>query len=116
MKGNPMANGHGGARTPANPAPVSGPGKFSQRTDGGPSQVRSVVPDQPYGDAKQQMADQSLQPMAGQEPVNGSGGLPNVSGVSPLEPHSTPYSAGDFNAPSSRPNEPITAGVPIGPG
>jgi hypothetical protein len=30
-----MANGHGGYRQPMNPAPVSGPGALSQRTDGG---------------------------------------------------------------------------------
>ena len=30
---------HGGKRTPGNPAPVSGPGQLSQRTDGGPQQV-----------------------------------------------------------------------------
>lgn len=29
-----MANGHGGYREPTNPAPVSGPGALSQRTDG----------------------------------------------------------------------------------
>lgn len=29
-----MANGHGGPRTPTNPAPVSGPGALSRRTDG----------------------------------------------------------------------------------
>ena len=30
-----MANGRGGYRQPSNPAPVSGPGALSKRTDGG---------------------------------------------------------------------------------
>ena len=36
-----MANGHGGYREPANPAPVSGPGALSRRTDG---QMKGPVP------------------------------------------------------------------------
>lgn len=31
-----MTEGRGGYRRPTNPAPVSGPGELSQRTDGGP--------------------------------------------------------------------------------
>jgi hypothetical protein len=36
-----MANGHGGPRTPANPAPVSGPGALSKRTDGAQPKMQS---------------------------------------------------------------------------
>ena len=34
---------HGGKRTPGNPAPVSGPGQLSQRTDGGPQRLRDPL-------------------------------------------------------------------------
>lgn len=45
-----MANGHGGQRTPANPAPVSGPGALSARTDGGATSPPPMVGDGSYGD------------------------------------------------------------------
>jgi hypothetical protein len=107
-----MASAHGGYRKPANPAPVSGPGAHSQRTDGGPAQSISAVPDQGYGDMTQQMNDQRTAPMGGKP------SLPNVPATPPPPPgHQMPaYSGGDFGAPTSRPNEPVTAGVPIGPG
>ena len=90
-----MADGHGGQRTPANPAPVSGPGALSQRTDGGPtSQPPMVAAGGPYGSRQDMMAIQSGAPMAG----GGGAGLP------PLD------------APSARPDEPVTAGVDAGPG
>ena len=41
---------HGGYRTPSNPAPVSGPGSLSQRTDGGPRQVQAEMSGMPYGE------------------------------------------------------------------
>lgn len=103
---------HGGYRKPANPAPVSGPGAQSKRTDGGPAQSISAAPDQPYGDAGQQMNDQRIAPMGGKPPAPK---MPNV-------PASTdglqmpPYQGGDFAAPTARPNEPVTTGVPLGPG
>jgi hypothetical protein len=105
---------HGGYRKPANPAPVSGPGAHSQRTDGGPAQVLSAAPDQPYGAMSQQMNDQRTTPMGG-KPNPPS--LPNVPATPPAAGHQMPaYSGGDFGAPTARPNEPVTAGVPIGPG
>lgn len=39
----------GGTRRPANPAPVSGPGALSQRTDGGPANPITELPSQGYG-------------------------------------------------------------------
>lgn len=104
---------HGGYRKPANPAPVSGPGAHSRRTDGGPAQVISTAPDQTYGDAKQQHADQAIAPMGGAEPLPAA---PNVPATPPNAGGRTPYSGGPFNAPSNRPGEPVTTGVPIGPG
>lgn len=108
---------HGGYRKPANPAPVSGPGKYARRTDGGPAQSLSTVPDQPYGQQSADLASQRIAPMAGQQPLPSAptptpGGQDQGGGAV-----SAPqYSGGAFNAPSARPGEPITHGVDIGPG
>ena len=93
-----MPNGHGGYRRPANPAPVSGPGKLSRRTDGGPGSGQPVrdLPDARYGENAAFRAAQQAAPM--------SGGGVDLSNVVP------------FGAPSQRPEEPITAGMPFGPG
>lgn len=105
-----MANGHGGYRKPANPAPVSGPGKFSKRTDG---QVTSTMPGQDYGQAKQDHAVQSLKPMAAAPQMPPAAQVPAQPGQASGAPA---YSGPDFGAPSSRPHEPVTAGAPAGPG
>lgn len=89
-----MADGHGGYRRPENPAPVSGPGKFSQRTDGGPEQPMRYVPGMPYGEGQELMDIQHGAPMA------------EAAG-----PQMIP-----FHAPTERPDEPITHGAPIGAG
>jgi hypothetical protein len=94
-----MANGHGGQRTPAHPAPVSGPGALSQRTDGGAtSQPPMVANGGPYG-SRQEM--ESIQ-----------GGAPLAA--APAGP--TPADLIPFGAPSQNPGEPITAGAALGPG
>ncbi len=110
-----MANGHGGPRTPANPAPVSGPGAHSRRTDGRPgdAQSMSTVPDQPYGDAKQQMADQRIAPMGGAPQMPPP---PNIAASDASSPQQPQYGGGPLNAPSGRPHEPVTAGAELGPG
>lgn len=87
-------NNHGGHRTPANPAPVSGPGALSQRTDGGATQAPMLASGGPYG-SRQDMAEiQGGAPMAG----------PTRASLPPLD------------APSARPDEPVTAGAPVGAG
>lgn len=67
---------HGGYRRPANPAPVSGPGALSRRTDGGPGQqpIREL-PDADYGEAKDFREMQQAAPMAAGQlpPVDASG-------------------------------------------
>lgn len=94
-----MANGHGGERTPANPAPVSGPGALSARTDGGPtSQPPMVASGGPYGSRQEMEAIQSGADMQG-----GGGGM---TGPTPLP----------LTAPTASPDEPITSGVPVGAG
>ena len=88
----------GGYRRPSNPAPVSGPGALSQRTDGGPAtQPQMVASGGAYGDRKEMLDIQSGAPMAG-------------GGATP------PPSAIPFDAPTSNPGEPVTAGAALGPG
>lgn len=89
-----MADGHGGYRQPAQPAAASGPGALSQRTDGGPTQAPMMAPGGGYGD-RQEMA--SIQ---GGAPLAGGGG-----------PAPTP-----LDAPTARPDEPVTAGAALGAG
>lgn len=93
-----MANGHGGYRKPSNPAPVSGPGSLSRRTDGGAGQPVRVAPGGEYGSRQEMEQLQSGAEMQG-------GG-----GAAPL-PQPTP-----LTAPTERPDEPITAGAALGPG
>lgn len=94
----------GGYRQPANPAPVSGPGALSQRTDGGavegmtPPQAKTDWTGLPYGDNKEVNDQQSGADLAGN---------PVPTMPSPVVP---------LSAPSQRPNEPVTTGIPIGPG
>lgn len=106
-----MAGGHGGPRTPAKPAVVSGPGALSRRTDGN-FQTASTMPDLPYGEKKQEMASQAIAPMAGQQPMAKPADVVNAQQPDPRQP----YQGGDFGAPTDRPNEPVTSGVPIGDG
>lgn len=98
----------GGYRQPAKPAPASGPGKSSRRTDGGPGQPVRALSDAAYGEQATYRADQQGAPMASGQPPGGQQGNPmpaaDLSGVVP------------FGAASERPNEPITAGADAGAG
>jgi hypothetical protein len=91
----------GGYRKPENPAPASGPGALSRRTDGGPAQGAKYMSGMPYGENT--MDQQTAAPMAGKPSV------PSMQSM-PME-MPTP-----LMAPSTRPNEPITSGVDIGDG
>lgn len=99
-----MANGHGGPRTPANPAPVSGPGALSKRTDGQP---KMQLPDAKYGEQASFQQAQSAAPMAQAPVAGGSTPIPSPGNVPPITP---------LQAPTERPNEPVTAGAALGPG
>jgi hypothetical protein len=103
-----MANGHGGYRKPSKPAPVSGPGKLARRTDGGPAQKVRDIPSQGYGDAAGFRALEQAAPMAANDvpqPSPAGGGGPG-----------SPLDVIPFNAPTSRPDEPVTSGSPLGAG
>ena len=111
-----MADGHGGKRTPDHPAPVSGPGAHSRRTDGGPGakQVLSAAPDQEYGAMKQQLNDERTAPMAGATPLPPAAPVPTAGGGSAAQ--APTFSGSGFAAPSTRPDEPVTHGADAGPG
>lgn len=100
-----MAAQHGGYRPPTQPAPVSGPGAMSRRTDG--KQAVQPLPNAKYGENAAFQAAQGAAPMS--ESGGGMGGAmpalaPDISGLTPM------------GAPTQRPNEPITAGMSGGPG
>ena len=85
----------GGYRQPEHPAPVSGPGSLSRRTDGGPGQPVRDLPNPSYGDRKD---------------------FREIQGSAPMEGASTPAPSTPFDAPSQRPEEPVTAGAAAGMG
>lgn len=87
---------HGGYRKPTSPAAASGPGALSRRTDGQPSMD---LPDAKYGEGAAFTAAQQAAPMSA-SPAPGV----DLSSIIP------------FGAPSQRPDEPVTAGLPGGPG
>ena len=86
-----MADGHGGPRTPRNPAPVSGPGALSQRTDG--VQSPSYIAGGDYGDG-------------GLMEEQGGAAMVAAPAVQPVP----------LSAETQAPARPITDGVPVGPG
>lgn len=88
----------GGYQQPSNPAPVSGPGAMSQRTDGGPADAQPirVAPGGAYGERQEMAALQGSAPMA-------------QAASMPMEPV-------PFDAPTQYPDEPVTAGAPVGDG
>lgn len=100
-----MAEGQGGYRRPSNPAPVSGPGAMSQRTDGGPA--AQYVSGLPYGEGQAFYDLQTSAPMGSQsstKPRTRKGGEPARGALVPL------------TAPTQRPDEALTTGNPLGPG
>lgn len=95
----------GGYRRPSNPAPVSGPGALSRRTDGGPTQGAKQMTGGKYGESKQLMQQQQAAPMAAApKPKAGNVHMPQGNPITAL------------TAPTQRPNEPLTAGAPFGAG
>ena len=85
---------HGGYRAPAKPAAVSGPGKYSQRTDGKPgAQAVRAMTGGPYGKDTSGLPAPSGLPQA----LAGSGVVP-------------------MDHPTERPDEPATSGIDIGAG
>lgn len=98
----------GGARQPSNPAPVSGPGQLSRRTDGGPGNDKQpirVPTGGSYGDASQMMQMQQAAPL---------GASPGGDQVNPLA--GLMASGPGLDEPSQMPDTPVTDGAAMGAG
>lgn len=99
---------HGGYRRPAHPAPVSGPGRLSRRTDG--RQPQMIASGGDYGERQAMQQIQSGAPMSGDLGSGGMSaqgapmGLPDPSSLTPMD------------ADTQRPNEDLFAGMSGGPG
>lgn len=105
-----MAGQHGGYRAPSNPAPVSGPGSLSRRTDGGPGAKKAPIaslPDAGYGEQAEYRSIQQGAPIQKVE-TPGQGAPGGAPAAGPLPP--------PLDAPSTRTGEPVTAGVDMGAG
>lgn len=98
----------GGYQRPSNPAPVSGPGQLSQRTDGGPTQPIRPITGLPYGEGQEAIDQQRQAPL----PQAATPGAPTgSSGAIAAAPEPMPLAAG-----SLMPDQPVTAGADAGPG
>ena len=100
-----MAGQWGGYRKPTHPAPVSGPGAHSRRTDGQPV---ADMPDAAYGENASFREIQGGAQMAQAQPVpNATQGGALAALVSGLT---------GMGAPTGRPDVPVTDGADAGPG
>ncbi len=103
-----MAEGHGGRRTPRDPAAVSNP-RSGQRTDGGAgskTQPLRVPTGGGYGEARALTEQQQAAPLpvADGQGVPSGGGAAGGAGVpAPLSP--------ELGAPTNRPGESVMAGA-----
>lgn len=102
-----MAEGAGGYKKPSKPSAVSGPGKYAKRTDGGINQPVRDMTGGGYGD------NQELANLQGSAPMNASARTPQMPPQMPMRQGPPVPGFGD---PTTRPNEPVTAGNPMGPG
>lgn len=104
-----MAEQHGGYRRPSNPSPVSGPGRMARRTDGGPQQTTVPMTGMGYGENADFNDMQSSAPLAATPSVSNT----RARKSSPTGPA---VAATPLFSPTQRPEEPVTAGAPFGPG
>lgn len=99
-----MPDGRGGYQKPSNPAPASGPGALSKRTDG--AQPIVDIPDADYGEQAAFHEQQQGAPMAQSSPMSPMGGM-GGGGGGPVTP---------FDAESAEPGTPVTDGAVLGAG
>jgi hypothetical protein len=108
--------GKGGYQRPTSPAPVSGPGSLSQRTDGGPAHKQSAkyISGLPYGQGQEMMSMQNSAPMEASAPT------PNLVPMSQMgngtNTAGEPMPVIPLSAPDQNPEEPVTSGVDAGAG
>jgi hypothetical protein len=95
----------GGYRQPSSPAPVSGPGALSKRTDGGPGQPVRAPSGGAYGERQQLEQLQQAAPLA-----------ESAGGVTAGAPVDVTADLVGFGAPTQMPDEPVTAGAALGAG
>lgn len=98
-----MPDGRGGYRRPVNPAPTSGPGALSRRTDGQPVMD---LPNAKYGENAAYVAAQQGAPLASAPPLTTPSGdrgvdLSQITGLGEA---------------STQPDTPVTSGAAAGPG
>lgn len=103
-----MADQRGGYRKPTNPAPVSGPGALSQRTDGQPARYAAGMA---YGDGQDFYDLQTQAPMSGGQPSPASLPLNQGSALADYAKEVVP-----FDAPTQYPDQPMTTGLRTGAG
>lgn len=110
-----MMAGVGGYQRPTNPAPVSGPGSMSQRTDGGPGskQAARYVAGMPYGEGAEFMDIQNMAPM---EAAPKAPSASSVGSAPDQLARMEPPQVVPLTAPTTRPGEPVTTGIDSGPG
>lgn len=101
--------GRGGYRRPEAPAPVSGPGRLAKRTDGGPAQTTVPMTGMAYGENADFNDVQSSAPLAAAPTVSNTRARKN-------SPAGQRAAATPLFAETARPEEPVTAGAPFGPG
>ena len=106
-----MAEGRGGYRQPRNPAPVSGPGQLSRRTDGGPQQTTQPMTGMGYGENAEFNAIQGAAPLAAAPMVSNT----RARRTSPTGNGAAAAPVPLFS-PTGFPEEPVTAGASVGPG
>lgn len=95
----------GGARTGT-------PGtRYGNRTD---LQAPKAAPNQTYGQAGQQLAAQRAVPLPAAPPPATAPQPPGQGGAA--GPFATPADTPNLTDPTQRPDEPLTAGLPFGPG
>jgi hypothetical protein len=96
----------GGYRQPGNPAPVSGPGALSKRTDGGPGQPVRAPSGGAYGDRQALEQMQQAAPLSASP--GGDVGAPQMADVG--------ADVVGFDQPTQQPDVPVTAGADLGEG
>lgn len=102
----------GGYRKPSKPAPVSGPGRLSRRTDGGPGskQAMQAIPSNgQYGYRSETAAATQGAPLAGSATP-----ITPVDAMKRAQNMANPITA--IDAPTAFPGRPVTHGSSMGPG
>jgi hypothetical protein len=103
----------GGYRKPGSPAPVSGAGALSARTDGGPADKQAIrnLSNLPYGEGQEFQSIEGAAPMEA-APQPSMSAAP-IREAAQQTPQGVPLQ--DFTT-DSQTSHPVTAGIDMGPG